>query len=166
MCCNGQVFYESDVMYSKLSQRSFFGRIEDNIICFRDYLTFSSVTKMLSTSEAREKRVLFKQCYRANDPPLFLFRPGTTMVLFGKNQFEIGFEFEFLNIQRFNMAISKNFYENILWNCRFIRCTCNFRRNLAPLWIAHFYLLPRTLISCSFYIQEILFSTTNFTLHC
>ena len=27
--------------YIKLSQRSFFGRIEDTIICFRDLLTFS-----------------------------------------------------------------------------------------------------------------------------
>ena len=68
---------------------------------------------MLSTSEAREKRVLFKQCYRANDPPLFLFTLGTTMMLFGKNQFEIGFEFEFLNIQQFNMAISKNSHADI-----------------------------------------------------
>ena len=65
------------------------GRIEDTIICFRDCLTFSSVTKMLSTSEAREKRVLFKQRYRANDPPLFLFRPGTSIAQCGKNSFEI-----------------------------------------------------------------------------
>ena len=48
---------------------------------------------MLSTSEAREKRVLFKQRYRANDLPLFLFRPGTSIAQCGKNPFEIGFEF-------------------------------------------------------------------------
>ena len=48
---------------------------------------------MLSTSEAREKRVLFKQRYRANDPPLFLFRPGTSIAQFSKNSFETAIEF-------------------------------------------------------------------------
>ena len=36
--------------YIKLSQRSFFGRIEDTINCFRDLLTFTS-----SSSDSRQK---------------------------------------------------------------------------------------------------------------
>ena len=34
--------YRDNSMYWKLSQRSFFGRIEDTIICFRDCPTFSA----------------------------------------------------------------------------------------------------------------------------
>ena len=85
------------------------------------------------------------------------------MVLFGKNQFEIGFEFEFLNIQRFNMAISKNFYENILWNCRFISATFlwiwpHYESLTSTYYHEHSLAVPSN--------QEILSSATNFTLHC
>ena len=65
---------------------------QDAIILKKKFSTLSLLA-LLSTSEAREKRVLFKQRCRANDPPLFLFRPGTSIAQCGKNSFETAFEF-------------------------------------------------------------------------
>ena len=110
----------------------------------------SSVTKMLSTSEAREKESFSNSVTVLTTHLYFFLDQGPPLHNLVNNHLILHLNIIPPAISHRNVAMLIFLYENISWNCRFIRRTCNFLRNLTPLWIAHFYLLPRTLISCSF----------------